>query len=240
MLRKPRSGDRELSHIIERQMRNWEIARAQKEEQAVPEEKGVKDYVAISRSVGLPGMDVAETLAQRLGWPVFVRQVLQAMAGADEYRRRLYEALDRRDQNWVEEFIRSMGFDGYSTDDFFRRLTNTILAIARKGNAIFLGRAADLILPKTAGLSVRLMAGKDYRVQSYAEITGLSLDEARRKVDEIETDRSDFVRRHFHRDVDDDLRFDLVIHMESFSIDQAVEMILAAMRLKGIVAETSA
>ncbi|MCP5110323.1 MAG: cytidylate kinase-like family protein, partial [bacterium] len=67
----------DTSRLVERQMRNWELARAQRVEvPAVPGAKEVEHYVAISRTVGSGGSEVAVLLGERLGWPVFDKEIL--------------------------------------------------------------------------------------------------------------------------------------------------------------------
>jgi hypothetical protein len=229
-----KSPDRELSQVIERQMRNWEIARSQKAEAEISSDTGVADFVAVSRAVGLPGLRIATMLGDRLDWPVFVRQVLQAMAGEDEYRERLYAAMDGRDVSWLEDIARSMGLGKYGQGDYFRRLTTTVLSIARTGHAVFLGRAADLILPKTAGFRVGLTASKEYCLESYAEQKGVPLDQARREVRDIEEERTAFIRRHFRVKADDPCRCDLLINMERFTENQIADLVMSALRIRGI------
>ena len=234
MKRRDRPQDREISQVIERQMRNWEIARSQKVEPLLPPEAGVKDFVAISRAVGLPGLKIASRLGERLGWPVFVRQVLVTMAGEDDYRQRLYAAMDERDASWLEDMVRSMGLGKYGKDDYFRRLTATVLSIARTGNAVFLGWAADLILPRNAGFRVGLIASKECCLRHYAEQKSVPLSEAKREVRDIEKERTAFIRKHFGVEADDPCRCDLVLNMERVSEDQVVETVLASLSIRGM------
>jgi hypothetical protein len=217
-------------------MRNWEIARRQKVEALLPAETGVKDFVVLSRAVGLPGLRIASRLGERLGWPVFVRQVLQVMAGDDEYRRQIYAVMDEGDINWLEEIVLSMGLGKAGKEAFLHRLTTTVLSIARTGNAVFLGHAADLILPKNAGFRVALTASPEYCVKCYAEQKRMTHARAQKEVGTIQRERTAFIRRHFHIDADNPHRCDLVVNMERFSENQVVELILAAARIHGLSA----
>ena len=234
MKRQGKSSDRSISAFIERQMRNWEIAREQKVEALLPAENGVKDFVVISRAVGLPGLRIASRLGERLGWPVFVRQVLQVMAGDDEYRRQLYAVMDERDISWLEDIVLAMDPGKVGKEAFFHKLTTTVLSIARTGNAVFLGHAADLILPKNAGFRVALTASFDFCVKSYAEQKHFTHARAQKEVTNIQKERAAFIRHHFHMDADDPHRCDLVVNMERFTENQVVDLILAAGRIRGL------
>jgi hypothetical protein len=81
----------DLGKLVERQMRNWELSRAQRPvPQPAAPPRQVEDFVTISRLVEAGGQEVAHELGQRLGWPVFDREILQAMAHDDAVRARLY------------------------------------------------------------------------------------------------------------------------------------------------------
>jgi cytidylate kinase len=228
-------GNRALSHVVERQMRNWELARRQRVEALVPAEAGLRDFIAISRAVGLPGLKIASRLGERLGWPVFVRQVLEAMAGDNEYLERLYAVMDERDVSWLENIAISMGLGKVGKEDYFHRLTRTVLSIARTGNAVFLGHAADLILPKNAGFRVGLTASPEYCLLCYAEQKHLPPAQTQRQLARIAKERAAFIRRHFRIRADDPCRCDLLINLERFDENQVVELILAGARIRSLV-----
>ena len=224
-----------LAKLVEKQMRNWELARTQRPAKPKAQGEEVADFIAISRAVGAggaAGADIANDLGGRLGWPVFNKEILQAMAGDDPIRERLYNSMDERDVGWLEESLRSLMQGEFQKNDYFHCLIATVLSLARKGPAVFLGRAADLILPRDRGFRVRLMASAEHCVASYAEHQKLSTKAARQEVERIEAERADFVRRHFKIEADEPSRHDLIINLESFSAARAVEMILSARKLR--------
>lgn len=225
----------QIDSVVERQMRNWELARQQRGPIPVDGQRQVAEFITISRAVGLPGREVASLLNLKLGWPMFDREILQAMAGDDECRRQIYEVMDERDLGWLETILKGMraGVDG--REDYFRRLSETVLALARKGHTIILGRAADLILPKDIGLRIRITASRNHCVKSYADLKGVSLEKAAKDVEEIEHERARFVRHHFHIEVNDPSRNDLTFNMERFTVQQVADIILAALRTKGVI-----
>jgi cytidylate kinase len=225
-----------ITKLVEKQMRNWEIARRQRPVEERPPQKEVEGFIAISRAVGAggaAGADVANTLGRRLGWPVFNKEILQAMAKDDPTRERLYNSMDERDLGWMEESLRSLMQGVFKKNDYFHRLTETVLALARQGPAVFLGRAADQILPKNRGFRVRLMASPERCIESYAEHHSLGIEQAREEVERIEQERAEFVHRHFRIEASEPSRHDLIINLDYFSAEQAVELILSARKLHG-------
>ena len=226
-----------IAKLVERQMRNWELARAQRAVPPAPPQQEVEEFVAISRAVGAGGAggaEIATTLGARLGWPVFNKEILQAMADDDRIRAQLYDSMDERDVGWFEESLRSLQ-GTFKKNDYFHRLTHTILALARQGHAIFRGRAADLILPASRGLRLRLTAPRRACIESYAQHHQVDPDQARTEVERIETERAEFVRRHFGIDAAEQSRRDLIINLQRFTPDQAIELVLVALKMRGIV-----
>lgn len=226
---------RSVNAIVERQVRNWELAqRQQPRSAAVLPETAVHGFVTISRSMGSGGADVARALANEVGWPLFDRELLKFMSGDDEIRERLYHTMDERDLSFMEESLRSF-LGEFNRNDYFHRLTETILAIARKEKTVFLGRAADLILPADTGLRVRIAAPRRHRIERYAQRMKFTLEQAEEEIDRTERDRRDFIRNHFEVDVDAVERFDLCLNMAALSVDDGVKIIARAMELRGLL-----
>lgn len=222
-----------LSRVVEKQMRKWELHHAQHPE-ADPSSKAapVSEFITLSNSVGAGGDDIAATLSARLGWPVFGREILLAMAGDDEVRARLYRSMDERDIGWFEQTFRCLMQQEFRKNDYFHRLTEAILCIVRRGHAILVGRGADLILPREHGLRVKLIAPLRRRIENFARRTGTTLEHAAAEIQRIEQDRRAFIQRDFHADADTPARFDLLINVDRFTCDQAVELILVGLRMR--------
>jgi cytidylate kinase len=213
--------------MVEKQMRNWEIARAQDIRVSEPDRQEVRDFIAVSRSLGSGGKAIASMLGEKLGWPVFDKEILEVMAGDDELRRRVYDSMDERDVGWLEEALRSMMQPEFVKNDYFRRLTETILSLARQSPAVFLGRGAHMILPRRIGLRVGIVAPREMCVETYAQGANLTTEQARAAVEQLEQERADFIRNHFGVDVAHPAQHDIIINREQFSLDQTVELILS-------------
>ena len=222
------SRDAAAARLVERQMRNWELARAQRLSVPAPQRKDVEDFIAVSRAVGAGGVEVAARLGEALNWPVFDREILDVMAGDDEMRRQVYASMDERDMSWFEETASSLLQPEVVKNDYFHRLTETVLSLARQGHAVFLGRGADLILPQDIGFRVRLVAPRGTCVANLARRRNLSHKEAEAQVARLERQRAEFTQHHFQIDAADQTRHDLIINMGRFAPDQAVNLILSA------------
>jgi len=235
MAEKTTSRVHAAAHLVERQMRNWELAQAQRPVRSTRPGTTVFDFVTISNNVGGGGGELAAQLGKKLRWPLFDRDILTEMARNDEVRSRLYKAMDERDLGWFECAWRSFMQDDFKRDDYFHRLTETLLCLARKGPAVFVGRASDLILPKNKGLRVKVISSLDYRINSFAKANHLSLRAAAKQVNAIERGRAQFIWEHFHIELNDPARFDLLINIERFSNRQAIDLILSLLKARKII-----
>ena len=236
---KPSAGRSDLAKVVEKQMRMWELARSQ---QPVPEPSEVTsepasevaDFITISRTLASGGSRVAVLLGERLGWPVYDRELLQAMAEDDHIRTRMFENLDERETNWLEETVRWIVRGEFQREDYFYRLSETVLAVARRQRAVFLGRAADLILPRERGLRVRITASPTRCAREYAQRTGISDALAQAEVERVNAERADFRKRHFGKSADAPGSYDLGVCLDHFTPEQAVELILQGVKLRGL------
>lgn len=239
MAKKPISGGSEAAKGVQRQMRNWQRAQGQQPDPELYEPGEVTDFITIANMIGSGGAEIGQCLGEKLDWPVYDRQILSAMAGNDEARARFYETLDERAIGWFEETVLTFTQKAFEKNDYFNRLTDTLMLLAGQGPAIFVGRAADLILPKNKGLRVRLIASMDHRVRTFAKRQDVTESEAAKQINRISKDRTNFIRQHFNIDDDDPNRFDLIIHTERFSINQAVDLILSTRQMRLTAAASS-
>ena len=212
---------------LDKQILAWETARGQRLATPVSQRPAVEDFVSISRQVGVGGLEIADLLGKKLGWAVFDQELLRRMAGDDAVRERIYASMDERDVGWFEETVRSLTDPKFVRNDYFHRLTQTVLTIARQGHAVFLGRGAGLVLPEDAGFRVRIVAPLEIRLAGFVKRTGLSTNAAKGEMARVEHDRNEFVSTHFHKNVEDPLLYDLTLNVARLTPAQAVEVILA-------------
>ena len=217
---------------LDKQMHAWEASRGLRLAQPEATRPEVEEYICISRQFGAGGLEIASRLAERLEWAMFDKELLRMMAGDDAVRQRIYASFDERDTGWFEQVVRSAGWPEFARNDYFHRLTRTVLSIARQGRAIFLGRGIHMMLPRSEGHSVRVVAPLEVRVRQVMRRFSVDEQEARREIVQMDRERADFVLTHFRAGVDDPLHYDVVINSERASFNAAVEVILALRKSK--------
>lgn len=224
--------DTAVSKLVERQMRNWELNRSQRPaEPEPPRRPEVEDFLCVSRMAGVDSSELVAELGRRLSWPVFGKEILETMAGDDFVRRQLYSTMDERDLSWTEEVLRSLIRGELPRNDYFRRLCETVLSLARQGRSVFVGRGADLILPRARGFRVRLVSALDNRARAYADKHRVSDGEARKALDRVERERGEFFAHHFRLETNDPGRYDVSINLDSYTARKATDLILAARQI---------
>src|SRR5687768_12113049 len=67
------------------------------------EHSAAKFTIAISRETGTYGAAVARAIGDRLGWPVYDRELLQRIADDIGVHRALLESVDERQESWLRE-----------------------------------------------------------------------------------------------------------------------------------------
>ena len=113
-------------------------------------------------------------------------------------------------------------------------LSRSIALAACDGPVVIVGRAANLVLPPKFGLRVRIVAPRELRLAALADREGLDLRVASDRLDEIDANRADFVRRHFHIKVADPHYYDLVIDTIRLDISAAADLVCRALELRGL------
>ncbi|UCG06468.1 MAG: cytidylate kinase-like family protein [Desulfobacterales bacterium] len=223
-----KTKSRSIQKIIEEQMRRWQLMRAQK-----PGEEPGMPVITISREPGSGGRIVAKRLAEKLELEVFHQEVLHEMAKSAEVSAQLLETLDEKGLSVLEDWISSLVYDRHLwPDQYLHHLMKVIGTIGKHGRAVIVGRGANFILPPDNRFRIRVVAPQKLRIQRVAENFSISEDEAERRVIRTESDRRAFIRKYFNADIADPINYDLVINTGTLSIDNAADIIIAAVAKK--------
>ena len=225
----------EIERIIERQMRQWEMARserAKKEQQAHPVTgEGERiEYITLSRELGSGGEQIARILSEKLAWQMYDKEILDYMADDMQVQKNLLESVDERTVGWIEEWIAPI-FTHKPVDQltYYRSLAKVLLVISSHGQAIIMGRAAGLILPRKNGLSVRITAPFELRHQRYAREHKISMGEAKSVVEKKDRSQKAFVHDMLNQDIVDCRHYDIMINTEMIKPESAAKLIWRAL-----------
>lgn len=216
--------------LADRNIQKWLQAKHVQERLAKQKvEDNVGPYLVISRETGAGGSEIARKVGQKLGWDVLDKEIVDDLAQKYHTPRSLVEHVDERHVSWIEEVFTSW-FKGQelSSAAYVIRLNRMLLLAAHHGNVVFVGRGARFVLPAERGLSVRILAPLDFRVEQVMLQQSMSAKEARRFVENTDRERERFIKDHYHHKAADPHLYDLVLNVEKLVQDDAVNLIVDA------------
>ncbi len=186
-------------------------------------------YITLSRETGAGGSEIAHRLGQMLGWEVLDAQIVDYMVSKYGTPRSLVEFVDERQTTWMEDFFTSwIEGQGFTQATYVHRLGRLFLIAAHHGKVIIVGRGARFILPRSQGLSVRIVAPLSFRTEQIALQRGIDAKQARKVVEDSDRQRDAFVKEHFHHKAADPHMYDLVINVQKLRQEDAAKIIADA------------
>jgi cytidylate kinase len=213
-------------------IRKWLHARHAQERLAKGKvAENVGPYIVVSRETGAGGSAIARLVGEKLGWDVLDKEIVDYLASEYGTSRSLVEFVDEKHLSWIEEVFTSWieGLE-FTSSTYVHRLNHLLLLAAHHGNVVIVGRGARFLLPRERGLSVRILAPLDFRVEQVLMQRGLNEKEARKFVEESDREREAFIKEHFHRKSADPHLYDLVINVEKLGQEDAADLIAQAAR----------
>lgn len=191
--------------------------------------KGPRYTVAISRDYGCGGDEIGRLLAKRLGVPFFSKEIIEKISERAHVDRSVVKAMDEAVEKARDLWLFSMvtGQDA-SRDTYKQHLVNVALSLGRYGGVI-MGRGAHIILAHTRALRVRITGTLDVCAKRVADEEKLSLDAARKIVQDHNHERGKFVWEMFGLRQSEATLFDLVLNTDRLGDrEHLVEMLAQA------------
>ena len=196
--------------------------------------------ITISRQLGAGGGDVAQAIADRLGWSVIDNELIDEVAAragmpAEEVAERdesapgFIERLARTLATAMPEFVAPEGGTlPELTEERLVKVTERVVAdLAAQGQVVLVGRAAPAVLETHPNaLHVRVAAPVAYRAARLVERDGIDLKEAEKLIHEVDGNRGRYHKQYYGRDWDDASNYDLVVNTGRLGVEGAVDVIL--------------
>lgn len=193
--------------------------------------------ITIGRQHGSSGREIARLLAEKLNYKCYDKEIVDEAANHSDFSRDLIDAFDEKR---MSAFILHAG--GYGLNENFRLNMQVVSAqfeamrnIAEKGNCIFVGRCADYILRDHDDLiSVFILGDMDERLKCLERRQGLDETEARKKIKEVDKDRSSFYRYYSDQTWGDAQNYDMCINSSKLGVEGTVQVILDYIKVRGL------
>lgn len=200
-----------------------------------PSEPGVRPVVTISRACGSGGRSIAKKLSEYLqahalerepAWKVLDRNLVEQVLLDHDLPQRIARFMPEDRVSEVADVIDELLGVRPSSWTLVEQTAATILRLAKEGNVILVGRAANLVtqhLPQA--FHVRLVGSLAKRCQHIQEIQGLGKQAALRFIQREDRGRKRYLQKHFGRNADDVLFYHLVINTDLISYEEAAGLI---------------
>jgi cytidylate kinase len=188
--------------------------------------------ITISRETGAGGTTIARLLAENLGdkfrhpWTVFDKNLAEVVLKDHNLpapvERFMHEDAPPVIRDAVEELL-GVHPSGWK---LVEHTAETILRLADLGRAIFLGRASNIITAKRKSVfHVRLVAPYARRIRNVEDFYHLDPEAAAEFISVTDGARRRYVKHYFKAEIDDPLRYHLVVNTGLIGYDEAARLI---------------
>lgn len=216
--------------LIQRQINNWNKFREFLPDPDAPALAPRGPIITISRQTGSGGRQLATTLATRLDMKIHDQSLVEKIARDSNLEKEVIADLDENEISqarlWIKGVLNQRIF---LRNQYHMALIKVVSGLAAKGNAIFLGRGANLILGSHATLRIRLVASYQSRLKNILSRTNLSRAEARILLEETDRKRSQFIRQIFREEPGNPESYDLVMNTDRMHPECLVEVAMLAL-----------
>jgi len=168
------------------------------------------NIIAIEREYGCGGGEIAQLVANRLGWKLWDQRLTEEIARLANCPKAVVEAREERNDPLYYRLFKSFmrgSFEGslnapklhlVDSETIVKMARRVVEHAAEKGNCVIVGRGSQQFLKtRSDTLRVFLYAPRADKVRRLLA-RGKSDKEAEQLVDTVDRDRADFIQKYFH------------------------------------------
>lgn len=198
-----------------------------------------KMIINIGRQVGSGGRIIAKQLAEDLNCKFYDRELLNLAAKESGFCEKFFEQNDEK-----KGFLRSLFHanmpllsennfykNKFSQESLYQFQSDAIAKAANEGDCIFVGRTADYVLrdrPNT--VNIFITARLEERIQRVSERHQLTLEEARKYINEKEEARSTYYNYYTGKRWGAAESYDLCVDSSILGLDETAAFITSFVR----------
>lgn len=192
--------------------------------------------ITVSREKGSGGRIIAYMVAKKLGksWKVFHKEIVDEIAKEIRLEKKLVNEVDEKKVPLIDAVIGNFFGKSYlNLSSYYRHLVKILSTIGHRGYAIIIGRGADYLFPQA--LKVRIICDMKQRIKWLMEFEKISEKEAKKRIEQSDKERMEFVRTLYGHDSRKAHHYDLVIRTgPNLPVEDASDLIvrLAKRRFK--------
>jgi cytidylate kinase len=176
--------------------------------------------VTISRLTGSGGREIATATAQALNFQFIDRAGMDVVIDQQFPVRTEQLSRIKKDRRVYQEMVRS-----------------AVAEVAATHNVVILGSGAQFLFARVAAsLHVQIVAPLPYRIARVMRLGNVDRQSAEKIIEEHDREKQRFIETLYSKDWRDPAHYDLVLNIDHFSNEIAVQIIVKAAQAKGIEA----
>lgn len=166
--------------------------------------------ITIEREYGCGGGDIAQLLANRLGWKLWDQALTEEIARLAECPKAVVQVREEKNDPLYYRLFKSFLRGSYEgsinahklklvdSETIMKITERVVRKVAGAGNCVIVGRGAQLFLEdRDDTLRVFLYAPREDKIRRIIA-RGKTEREAQERVDSVDQERVDFIQRYFH------------------------------------------
>ena len=200
--------------------------------------------ITINRELGSGGRTVGRLLAEKLGVPFFDKAVIKALQEKYHLTAEEIERLKGRKHSWwaeVENILKicsgiNMEYDMpqkgdapdlLTTDEMFKTETLILQDLAAGESCVVAGRSGFHVFRLHPNhLSVLIQASMEHRMERVARKQGITPEEARKIIDQVDKMRENYVKKYTGTSRYDTRNYQLVISADDKTEEEMADLIM--------------
>ena len=190
--------------------------------------------ITIGRQHGSNGHLIASAIAKELGFRCLDKEIVDRAAEDSSFNKAILASYDeKRISPYITDSPHYIGFaEGFRLGTQIASAQfEAIRNLAAEGDSVFVGRCADYVLRHRKDLlRVFIMAPADFRTRTLMQRQGLSEDQARKLIKQVDKDRSSYYKYYTDQIWGDINNYDLCINSAVTGVDGAAGAIVGVVR----------
>ena len=201
----------------------------------------MRKLVTISREYGSGGRKIGKILAEKLGVPLYDKEIIDLAVEKSGLSREIIETAELRAKSSFSYSLASaMSFgDGYVGDNvslnekLFITQVDVINQIASTGEGVIVGRCADYILREMPGVTnIFIHAETEDRIKRSIDEYGIDPDKAKNVVQTYDKARANYYNYHTCQKWGEYSNYNLSINSSYITEEEAANLIVSYMETR--------
>jgi len=175
----------------------------------------MKPTICFSRKIGVGSRDLAFKIAQKIGYRVVDKEIVEFIAKKAEIHPETVEAFDESYPGHLKNFFsKFFNEKSFQLSNYSENLFAAFFFLATSEPTIFVGRGAHLVLPREKVFAVRCISSKPYRVKRVSHTLSVDEKEAERILEQADSEQRGFYNSIYQKSDAHAGEFDVVVNFD--------------------------